>query len=179
MNQTAGTSKTAKWNKRLTVIRPTKGPWLLKEATLRPCSVFHSFKTKSSRRELSDFQLPRTPHSPVGHVAQVSSTGTIFCQTKIISECTRGQGLKFLSKHPNALCSLCATVYVDCIIVHVISNIYRIRQLDPRTLYVERKLQNGRILLVTQRKWTKLREQLRVDNVYVDGAKQTSRQCCL
>lgn len=53
------TSKTAKWNKRLTVIRPTKGPWLLKEATLRPCSVFHSFKTKSSRRDLSNFQLPR------------------------------------------------------------------------------------------------------------------------
>lgn len=45
------TSKTAKWNKRLTVIRPTKGPWLLKEAILRPCSVFHSFKTKSSRRD--------------------------------------------------------------------------------------------------------------------------------
>lgn len=53
------TSKTAKWNKRLTVIRPTKGPWLLKEAILRPCSVFHSFKTKSSRRDLSNFQLPR------------------------------------------------------------------------------------------------------------------------
>lgn len=55
------TSKTAKWNKRLTVIRPTKGPWLLKEAILRPCSVFHSFKTKSSRRDLSNFQLPRIP----------------------------------------------------------------------------------------------------------------------